>query len=64
MQLNLAVENAGFPNRPRILGLFAAQLEFTYKLEKPIPRQSVSSFCLTFILLHIGTIRRLRPVWL
>ncbi|KAL8446844.1 hypothetical protein Emag_004605 [Eimeria magna] len=56
-QIGLEVNNAGFPNRPNIIGLFAAQLEFSFSLAKAIPREQGPMLRLRFPAVACGTRR-------
>ncbi|KAL8452713.1 hypothetical protein Emed_001277 [Eimeria media] len=56
-QIGLTVSNAGFPNRPNVIGLFAAQLEFSFSLNATIPRVQGPMLRLRFPAVACGTRR-------
>ncbi|KAL8274688.1 hypothetical protein Esti_001403 [Eimeria stiedai] len=56
-QIELQVENAGFPNRPNIIGLSAAQLEFSFSLASTVPREQGPMLRLRFPAVACGTRR-------
>ncbi|KAL8425077.1 hypothetical protein Efla_001466 [Eimeria flavescens] len=57
LQIDLTVKDAGFPNRPNVIGLFAAQLEFSFKLKQAIPRIHGPVLRLRFPAVACGTRR-------